>query len=76
MNLNFNHSKRYSKVIIICLLFFKILNSQESVEKKSDLKSVHAEKIYLQLNSTVFTTDKIIWFKAIVTEGWVSRYGL
>jgi len=69
MNLNFNHSKRYSKVIIICLLFFKILNSQESVEKKSDLKSVHAEKIYLQLNSTVFTTDKIIWFKAIVTEG-------
>ena len=31
-------------------------------------KSAYAEKIYLQLNNTIFATDEIVWFKAIVTS--------
>lgn len=33
-----------------------------------DSKNAYAEKIYLQLSSTIFTTDDTVWFKAIVTD--------
>ncbi|MBP0902799.1 hypothetical protein ACFSKN_07245 [Mariniflexile gromovii] len=44
------------------------IHSQENSLGKIGSKSAYAEKIYLQLSSTVFTTDNTIWFKAIVTD--------
>ncbi|MBP0902798.1 hypothetical protein ACFSKN_07240 [Mariniflexile gromovii] len=44
------------------------VHSQENSLGKIGSKSAYAEKIYLQLSSTVFTTDNTIWFKAIVTD--------
>jgi len=32
------------------------------------LASLHAEKVYLQLDGKVYTTGNIIWFKAIVSS--------
>jgi hypothetical protein len=32
------------------------------------MQASFAEKIYLQLDSKVYTTDKTIWFKSIVTN--------
>ena len=31
-------------------------------------RTSYAEKIYLQLNNSVFTNEETIWFKAIVTD--------
>ncbi len=47
---------------------FTHLNAQNGV-KKSEISK--AEKIYLQLSSTMFTSDEVIWFKAIVTSSEV-----
>ncbi|WP_298764671.1 hypothetical protein [uncultured Polaribacter sp.] len=62
------------KPIILCIIiiFSITLSNNTKAQTKTNLKSfdkiAYAEKIYLQLNSTVFTTDQIIWFKAIVTN--------
>ena len=39
-----------------------------SQEYSAPLDATVAEKIYLQLNSSVYATDQTIWFKAIVTD--------
>ncbi|WP_308991841.1 hypothetical protein QLS71_006495 [Mariniflexile litorale] len=53
------------------ILFLFANNRVQCQEQDLNLttsKEFYAEKIYLQLSSTVFTTDKTIWFKAIVTD--------
>ncbi|MBP0902800.1 hypothetical protein ACFSKN_07250 [Mariniflexile gromovii] len=62
--------KNHYRVLLFSfsLLF---LNYQVQSQEKTlviDSKNAYAEKIYLQLSSTVFTTDNTIWFKAIVTD--------
>lgn len=56
----------------IVIFFFYALNNivyaQEKFIPKKISKIAYAEKIYLQLNSTVFISDQTIWFKAIVTN--------
>lgn len=50
-----------------CFLYSNLL-AQEKKNLKNTSKIAFAEKIYLQLNSTVFISDQTIWFKAIVTN--------
>jgi len=54
-------------VIQICLFVFisTTLCAQQTAPR---LDSNLSEKIYLQLNNKIFTTDESIWFKAIVTQ--------
>jgi len=56
--------------IIILSVSFSIFISLKALSQKYDAysNSYMAEKIYLQLDGKVYTTDKIIWFKAIVTN--------
>ena len=57
--------------LLVSLLLFFVnfdLQSQEKNIIESTSKETFAEKIYLQLSSTVFTTNETIWFKAIVTQ--------
>ncbi len=49
---------------ILIILFCSKLYSQAAMDQKVPAP----EKIYLQLNSTVFTKDNSIWFKAIVVD--------
>lgn len=57
---------------LVFLFFFYALTSPIVAQEKSNFKRISkiafAEKIYLQLNSTVFTSDQTIWFKAVVTS--------
>ncbi|MEJ7694960.1 hypothetical protein [Daejeonella sp.] len=41
---------------------------QPGLEKENDPLTFPAEKIYLQLDNKVYTTDQTVWFKAIVTR--------
>lgn len=50
---------------IFFILFLNVLNSQE---QKTITHNSLAEKIYLQLDSEVYTTDNTIWFKAILAN--------
>lgn len=50
---------------IFFILFLNVLNSQE---QKNFTHNSLAEKIYLQLDSEVYTTDNTIWFKAILAN--------
>ncbi|WP_372754833.1 hypothetical protein [Mariniflexile sp.] len=56
--------------ILFCFFFLLISHQVQSQEKSLviDSKNAYAEKIYIQLSSSVFTTDNTIWFKAIVTD--------
>jgi len=56
--------------LIYILIFFISLGTkaQETFSNSLDSYASLAEKIYLQLDSKVYTTDKTIWFKAIVTN--------
>ena len=51
---------------ITALILFSISSRSQSVKICSQASL--AEKIYLQLDSKVYTTDNIIWFKAIVVN--------
>tara|TARA_R110002049_G_scaffold307520_1_gene508204 strand:- start:13006 stop:15843 length:2838 start_codon:yes stop_codon:yes gene_type:complete len=65
--------KIYYLAFVMCFLIANNrLQAQENSSNPAEAKtrSVYAEKIYLQLNNTVFTTDKTIWFKAIVTNAF------
>jgi hypothetical protein len=42
--------------------------SQNTISNKKPSKEAFAEKIYLQLSNTIFTTGETIWYKAIVTN--------
>ena len=62
-------SKYYFLLIILCIdLFVSSLNAQETNKSTEISKLSYAEKIYLQLSNTVFTTGETIWFKTIVTN--------
>ena len=55
------------------LIFFFVFTTHQIQSQENDAavigsKYSYAEKIYLQLSSTIFTTDNTIWFKAIVTD--------
>ena len=56
----------------ICIAFFCCLNTSLFAQEKKTFiktsKNSYSEKIYLQLNSTVFTSDQTIWFKTIITD--------
>src|SRR5664279_3255541 len=52
--------------ILLLFTFTSLLSVAQQNEVVS--KAAVAEKIYLQLNSKIYTTDKTIWFKAIVTN--------
>ncbi len=56
-----------NNIILVSFLMFSIpfLNAQET---KKISRLAYAEKIYLQLSNTVFTTGETIWFKTIVTN--------
>lgn len=54
--------------IIICVSNSEKIFSQKTRENEKTSKIAYSEKIYLQLNSTVFINDQTIWFKAIVTN--------
>jgi hypothetical protein len=62
------------KQVINCvsLLLFYFINTNVFAQQKSNenntTKIAFSEKIYLQLNSNVFTSDQTVWFKAIVTN--------
>lgn len=61
--------KHFFSIIILFLLFgIHEIHSQEQGLKIITSKESYAEKIYLQLSSTIFTSDKTVWFKAIVTD--------
>jgi hypothetical protein len=58
------------KQIIFLTISFSILCSLSSQSQTNYVWS-HAslaEKIYLQLDGKIYTTDKTIWFKAVVTN--------
>lgn len=61
-----------STLNLIILFSFFFINIYVAAQGKSLLnktsKIAYAEKIYVQLNSTIFTSDKTIWLKAIVTN--------
>ncbi|MDB2385080.1 hypothetical protein N9V96_01260 [Polaribacter sp.] len=52
---------------MLCFFSSKIHTQQIQLPVKTS-KIAFSEKIYLQLNSTVFTSDQTIWFKAVVTD--------
>ncbi|MGY5353693.1 hypothetical protein [Wenyingzhuangia sp. IMCC45467] len=58
----------YFLVGLCCLFQPFFVSAQDRVDINIESKNAYAEKIYLQPVSTVFTTDKTIWFKAIVTD--------
>jgi len=55
--------------IKVRILILFILNALLSAAQQNEVisQAAFAEKIYLQLDSKVYTTDKTIWFKAVVT---------
>ncbi|WP_339716209.1 hypothetical protein [Cyclobacterium amurskyense] len=54
--------------LCVYLLLFHIPEAHSQEEKQEAFSAPAAEKIYLQLTSTVFAIDQIIWFKAIVLD--------
>lgn len=59
-------------VFFLCMVFYLFINhhvqSQEENLNIKPSKISYAEKVYLQLNNTIFTTDETVWFKTIVTD--------
>ena len=65
--------KKYLFLVLILLYSFTTyqVQSQDKQDKEFDItptRQSYAEKIYIQLNNTIFSTDETIWFKAIVTN--------
>lgn len=61
-------TKRYFVLTLLYVVISWSIQSQNTVSKTKPSKEAFAEKIYIQLSNTIFTTDKTIWFKAIVTN--------
>ncbi|TBM99361.1 hypothetical protein EYD45_15495 [Hyunsoonleella flava] len=55
-------------IFIFCFLGSIYSQTKDSLDLKNTTKNTFAEKIYLQLNNSVFTNEETIWFKAIVTD--------
>ncbi|MEI9946306.1 MAG: hypothetical protein WDN26_19055 [Chitinophagaceae bacterium] len=65
MKKNFSHPVSiYHVLLCYCLFFFNTARSQPASSSDASM----AEKIYLQPDNKVYTTDQTIWFKAIVTQ--------
>ena len=62
-------SKKLIRFIVLTILFCVLLSfpSKSQINNNYSHASL-AEKIYLQMDSKVYTTDKTIWFKSIVTN--------
>lgn len=65
---NFMKKSTFLIVVLFFYLFNNFVAAQEKFTQKEISKIAYAEKIYIQLNSTVFTNDQTIWFKAIATD--------
>ncbi|MBC3758424.1 hypothetical protein H7U19_08420 [Hyunsoonleella sp. SJ7] len=55
-------------IFIFCFLGSIYSQTKNPLHLKKTTKNTFAEKIYLQLNNSVFTNNETIWFKAIVTD--------
>ncbi|HIB46701.1 MAG TPA: hypothetical protein EYN07_00070 [Flavobacteriaceae bacterium] len=64
------NQKPFYALLIYAFLFAQIGYAQNPLEKEVEVfaNAADAEKIYLQLSGTTFTTSETIWFKAIVTD--------
>jgi hypothetical protein len=65
------HLRKIFYHIRFVIYFLIVTNTLQSQEKYASIiasKFSYAEKIYLQLSSTIFTSDKTVWFKTIVTD--------
>ncbi len=61
--------KKFYLVLILLLTVTTGFAQSKVTETKTSLsRTSYAEKIYLQLNNTIFKTGETIWFKAIVTN--------
>lgn len=61
--------RKYSLgLFIFCNVFLIVSQTKDSLHLKNTAHNTIAEKIYLQLSSTIFTMGETIWFKAIVTN--------
>lgn len=68
-NLMFNHCVKHLQRISAWTILFLIMVLLPARAQLNNFasKAAAAEKIYIQLDNTIYTTDKTIWFKAIVT---------
>ncbi len=64
---NINHSICLL-IGIISFLFISPIETQSQDNNRLDSNASYAEKIYLQLDGKVYSTENIIWFKCIVTN--------
>ncbi len=59
----------FIRIRVLTILFFILFSIPSTSQNKYiNSNASFAEKIYLQLDSKVYTTDNTIWFKAIVTN--------
>ena len=70
MDQNICASLKRLTLIVVLTLSFSVFLSCPSFSQMNGIyaHASFAEKIYLQLDSKVYTTDKTIWFKSIVTN--------
>jgi len=54
------------QLCFLCVLMFSLVVFSQN--KENEFQDLAPEKIYLQLDSNVYTTNSNIWFKAIVTN--------
>ncbi|MBC3758422.1 hypothetical protein H7U19_08410 [Hyunsoonleella sp. SJ7] len=60
--------KSVSILLFFCCLASVHSQTKDTLNLKKTTRNAFAEKIYLQLSNTVFTTGETIWYKAIVTN--------
>lgn len=59
----------YNCLLLVFLVFANgFLQAQDTISNTKASRLSYAEKVYLQLSSTVFTAGETIWYKAIVTN--------
>ena len=58
--------------LLMVIFFTSFLNAQiiNNITKPSLTKYSLAEKIYLQIDNTIYQTDATIWFKAVVSKSF------
>ena len=62
--------KTYFLLLITTKIFFCSVSTGNCQQGQITTQSCFAEKIYLQLDGKVYTTDQTIWFKAIVATAF------
>ncbi len=61
-----NKSNRNLALMIVCFVLYS--HSGWAQQNYNDIVNSLPEKVYLQLDNKVYTTDQTIWFKSIVTN--------